>query len=211
MPLWRLEPRRLENDARLEYGRPLAFLIVVNEADYEQAVAAYYEALYAFGYSLAGNEDDAGELTQETYCRMLTKGGQLRDKSKIKSWLFTTLYRLFLGWKDRRTRLPHFEITSVEADLPAILPEHVDVLQNDAIREALLEIEEHYRMPLVLYYLNEHSYEEIADTLDVPIGTVMSRLSRAKGLLREKLVARAIGVGPEGKMLALEPKPNISQ
>jgi RNA polymerase sigma-70 factor (ECF subfamily) len=183
----------------------------VNEADYEQAVAEYYEPLYAFGYSLAGNEDDAGELTQETYCRLLTKGGQVRDPSKIKSWLFTTLYHVFLGWKNRRARLPHFEISSVEGELPAIQPEHVDVLRNDALRDALLELEEHYRTPLMLYYLNDHSYEEIAGILDVPVGTVMSRLSRAKGLLRERLVARAIGAERESKILPLERKSTSRQ
>ena len=180
----------------------------MNDADYEQAVATFYEALYAFGYSLAGNADDAGELTQETYCRLLTKGGQLRDPSKVKSWLFTTLYRVFLGWKDRRARLPHFEISSVEGELPVITPAHVDVLENDAIRDSLLELEEHYRLPLMLFYFNDHSYEEIAGILDVPVGTVMSRLSRAKGLLRERLVARAIGVERESKILPLERKYN---
>jgi RNA polymerase sigma-70 factor (ECF subfamily) len=180
----------------------------VNDADYEQAVATFYEALYAFGYSLAGNADDAGELTQETYCRLLTKGGQLRDPSKVKSWLFTTLYRVFLGWKQRRARLPHFEISSVEGELPVITPAHVDVLENDAIRDSLLELEEHYRVPLMLFYMNDHSYEEIAEILDVPIGTVMSRLSRAKGLLRERLVARAIGVERENKILPFERKSN---
>lgn len=180
----------------------------MNEADYAQAVASYYDALYAFGFSLAGNEDDACELTQETYCRLLTKGSQLRDPSKVKSWLFTTLYRVFLGWKDRRARLPHLEISSVEHELPVITPEHVDVLRDDAIRDALLELEEHYRTPLMLFYLNDHSYEEIAGILDVPIGTVMSRLSRAKGLLRERLVARAIGVESESKILPFERKSN---
>ena len=180
----------------------------MNEADYEQAVATYYEALYAFGYSLAGNADDASELTQETYCRLLTKGGQLRDITKVKSWMFTTLYRVFLGWKDRRARLPHFEISSVEGELPVITPEHVDVLRDDAIRDALLELEEHYRTPLMLFYMNDHSYEEIAGILNVPIGTVMSRLSRAKGLLRERLVARAIGIKTESKILPLERKSN---
>lgn len=180
----------------------------MNEADYEQAVATYYDALYAFGYSLAGNADDACELTQETYCRLLTKGGQLRDITKVKSWLFTTLYRLFLGWKDRRARLPHFEISSVEGELPVITPEHVDVLRDDAIRDALLELEEHYRTPLMLFYMNDHSYEEIAVILNVPIGTVMSRLSRAKSMLRERLVARAIGVESENKILPFERKSN---
>lgn len=178
----------------------------MNEVDYEQAVNAFYEALYAFGYSLAGNEDDACELTQETYCRLLTKGSQLRDPSKVKSWLFTTLYRVFLGWKDRHVRLPHLEISSVEHELPAITPEHMDVLRDEAIRDALLELEEHYRTPLMLFYLNDHSYEEIARILEVPIGTVMSRLSRAKGLLRQRLMARAIGVERERKILAFERK-----
>lgn len=180
----------------------------MNDADYEQAVATFYEALYAFGYSLAGNEDDACELTQETYCRLLTKGSQLRDPSKVKSWLFTTLYRVFLGWKDRRARLPHFEISSVESELPVITPANVDVLENEAIRDALLELEGHYRTPVMMFYMNDHSYEEIAEILDVPIGTVMSRLSRAKGLLRERLVARSIGVESVSKILPFERKSN---
>lgn len=177
--------------------------MLVNEADYEQAVVTYYEPLYAFGYSLAGNGDDAAELTQETYSRLLTKGGQLRDVTKVKTWLFTTLYRIFLGWRQRRMRLPHFEIGSVESELPAIMPEHVDVLRDEAIRDALLEVEEHYRTPLMLFYLNDHSYEEIASILEVPVGTVMSRLSRAKGLLRERLVARAIDGDRETKILPM--------
>lgn len=180
----------------------------MNDADYEQAVASYYDALYAFGFSLAGNEDDACELTQETYCRLLTKGGQLRDPSKVKSWLFTTLYRVFLGWKGRRARLPHFEIRSVEGELPVITPTHVDVLENDAIREALLDLEEHYRLPLMLFYFSDYSYEEIAGILDVPVGTVMSRLSRAKGLLCERLVARSIDVERVSNLLPFERKSN---
>jgi RNA polymerase sigma-70 factor, ECF subfamily len=183
----------------------------VNERDYEHAVSAYYDALYAFGYSLAGNQDDACELTQEAYCRLLTRGSQLRDVSKVKSWLFTTLYRVFLGWKDRRARLPHFEISSVEHELPLITPEHVDVLRDDAVRDALLELEEHYRTPVMLFYMNDHSYEEIAEILDVPIGTVMSRLSRAKGLLRERLIARGVGVPSESKILPFERKSNSAR
>jgi len=178
----------------------------VNEADYEQAVSQHYEALYAFGYSLAGNEDDASELTQETYCRLLTKGSQLRDTSKVKSWLFTTLYRVFLGWKQRHARLPHFDISAVEHELPVVEPAHVDVLENEAVRVALMQLEEHYRSPVTLFYLNDHSYEEIAEILDVPIGTVMSRLSRAKGMLRERLVACAVGREAQNRILPLDQK-----
>src|SRR6266436_4752124 len=172
--------------------RPQNLLTKVNEVDYEQAVSLFYEPLYGFAYSLSGNENDACELTQETFARLLAKGGQLRDGSKVKSWLFTTLYRVFLGWKSRERRLPHLEISSVEHELPPIAAELVDTMERDTVRDALLEVDERYRVPLMLYYLEEHSYEEIAELLDIPVGTVMSRLSRAKALMRQCLAARSI-------------------
>jgi len=80
---------------------PPSLIPMVNEQDYQRAVAEWYESLYAFGYSLTGNRDDACELTQETYSRLLVHGDRVRDPGRIKSWLFTTAYRIFLGWKER--------------------------------------------------------------------------------------------------------------
>ena len=175
----------------------------MNEADYEQAVNSFYEGLYRFAHSLAGNADDACELTQEAFARLLANGGQLRDRSKVKAWLFTTLYRIFLGWKRRETRHPHFEIGSVEDELPSVTPDLVDKLENQAVGDALLEIEERYRVPLALFYFENHSYEEISELLDVPIGTIMSRLSRAKELMRKSLAAKFIG--PERRIIPIKP------
>ncbi len=169
--------------------------------DYEQVVASFYEGLYGFAYSLAGNKYDACELVQETFARLLANSGQVRDHSKVKSWLFTTLYRIYLGWKRREARLPHFEIGSVEHELPSVTPEMVDQLQNDAVLQSILEMEEHHRVPLMLFYLENHSYREIAELLDISIGTVMSRLSRAKALLRVSLVARSVGL--ESKIISM--------
>lgn len=165
----------------------------MNELDYEQAVNSHYEGLYRFAYSLAGNPDDASELAQETFARLLSRGGQLRDQSKVKGWLFTTLYRIFLGWKRREAALPHYEIASVESELPPVTPDLVDKLQNEAVSESLLEVEERYRVPLALYYFENHSYAEIAVMLDIPIGTLMSRLSRGKEMMRKSLAAKSIG------------------
>jgi RNA polymerase sigma-70 factor, ECF subfamily len=162
--------------------------------DYEQVVALFYEGLYRFGYSLARNQDDACELTQETFARLLAKGGHIRDHSKVKAWLFTTLYRIYLGWKRREARLPHFDIDSVEHELPLVTPEIVDGLEHKAVLQSLLEMEEHHRVPLTLFYLENRSYREIADLLDISIGTVMSRLSRAKAALRAGLAAKSIGL-----------------
>jgi RNA polymerase sigma-70 factor (ECF subfamily) len=175
----------------------------VKESDYEEAVINFYEGLYAFGYSLTGKEDDASELTQETFYRLLTRGATVRDASKIKSWLFTTLYRIFLDWEQRRVSLPHFEISSVENELASVTQNQMDVLLDNAVRDSLLELEERYRAPLMLFYLNDHSYEEIASILAVPVGTVMSRLSRGKALLRQRLAARAIGTEANSKITHL--------
>ena len=176
----------------------------MNETDYEDAVVNFYEGLYAFGYSLSGNEDDASELAQETFYRLLTNGAMVRDSSKVKSWLFTTLYRIFLSWEQRRVRLPHFEISGVENQISPVTQDQMDVLLHNAVRDSLLEVEERYRAPLTLFYLNDHSYEEIATILAVPIGTVMSRLSRGKALLRQRLAARAIGTETNNKITHLQ-------
>ena len=164
----------------------------VNETDYEQAVNSFYEGLYRFAFSLAGNADDACELTQETFARLVAKGGQLRDRSKVKSWLFTTLYRIYLGWKRRETRHPHLEIASVEEELPPVTPDMVDKLENEALLQSLLELDERHRVPLTLHYFENHSYSEISELLDVPVGTIMSRLTRAKEMMRKLLAAKSI-------------------
>lgn len=166
-------------------------LIRVDDVDYEQAVALYHEDLHRFALSLARNPDDARDLTQESYCRLLGKSGQLRDRTKVKSWLFTTLYRIFLGWKRHEKRFPHLEFSAAEPELPELTGDLVDKMDGATVIAALQEIDEHHRTPLMLFYLQSLSYREIAELLDVPIGTVMSRLARAKAILRTAVVARA--------------------
>lgn len=163
-----------------------------DELNYEQIVELHHESLYRFAFSLAGNPDDAAELTQETYVRLLNKSGQLRDRSRVKSWLFTTMYRIFLGRKRREQRFPHIEVLSVEHELPTLTPEIANEMDGEAVMDSALELDEHFRAPLVLYYLQCLSYREIAEVLKVPIGTVMSRLSRGKDLLRQRLMVRKI-------------------
>ncbi|MBM3853852.1 MAG: RNA polymerase sigma factor [Verrucomicrobia bacterium] len=166
------------------------------ELDYEHIVTLYHEPLYRFAFSLARTADGAGDLTQETYCRLLTKGGQMRDATKVKSWLFTTLYRIFLAGRRHEVRFPHQEISTIEGNCPALTVDAVDKLDGAIAMEELNGIEETFRVPLVLFYLQQLSYREIAEMLDVPIGTVMSRLFRGKTALRERLAARLAGQAP---------------
>ncbi len=160
--------------------------------DFTALVDRHYQGLYQFAYSLAHTEADASDLTQETFLRWAQKGGQLRDSAKVKSWLFTTLYRLFLNRRRHVTRFPHDELSGVALKLPSISSEAVRSLEASEVMSALREIDETFRAPLVLFYLEDHSYQEIATILEIPEGTVMSRLWRGKALLREKLKDRPV-------------------
>ena len=163
----------------------------MDESDYQQIVALYHDSLYRFALSLSGTPDDAAELTQETYVRLLSKSWQLRDSSKVKAWMFTTLYRIFLGWRRHQVRFPHVEVMKVEHELPPLTPKVLEQMDGETVMLSLLELEEHFRNPLTLFYVQCLSYREIAEILSIPVGTVMSRLSRGKELLREKLSSKA--------------------
>jgi len=159
----------------------------MENAEFEQLVNQHYEPLYRFALSLTRSEATACDLTQQTFYLWATKGHQLRDRTKAKSWLFTTLHREFLGSRRRETRFPHHEMESVDHELPTISSTVINDLDGSTVMDALLSVEELYRAPLMLFYLEDFSYLEIAENLDIPMGTVMSRLNRGKAQLREIL------------------------
>lgn len=161
--------------------------MAVSDLDFEQVVHLHYAAMYRFALSLARNEVDASDLTQQTCYLWATKGHQVRDPSKLKSWLLTTLHREFLGRRRHETRFQHVEISTAGEGLPRVSPEVVEQMDGETLMETLAQVDEIYRVPLTLFYLEDMSYKEIAETLDVPAGTVMSRLSRGKAQLRELL------------------------
>jgi RNA polymerase sigma-70 factor (ECF subfamily) len=165
----------------------------MHSLDFEEIVDRFYAMLYRFALSLARNEADASDLTQQTFSVWAAKGHLLRDETKVKSWLFTTLYREFISNRRRELRWPKEDISEVENELPVAMPESVDCLESAQVMEALQSIDETFRAPLVLFYLEEHSYEEIAEILEIPIGTVMSRLSRGKHKLQQAILARRAG------------------
>lgn len=161
------------------------------DLDLETIVSELYSPLYRFAFALTRNESHAADLTQEAFLILAKQQAQVRDVTKIKSWLFTTLRREFL--RGLRSQSSHPEVE--------LKPEHQDQLVSDSpvsrvidaatVLEALAQIEESYRMVLELFYLADLSYKEIAVSLDIPIGTVMSRLSRGKEQLRTVLAKTA--------------------
>ena len=161
-------------------------------SEFEQLIDAHYQALYRFGMSLTRDSDKASDLVQETFCIWAAKGDQLKDRSKAKTWLFTTLHREFLSQRRRSSRFSDDPINEEGAAAVASSQDDAE-RQVDGQRalELLGALEENYRVPLTLFYLQQHSYKEIAQIIDVPIGTVMSRLSRGKELLRKSMTAEA--------------------
>ena len=157
------------------------------EVEFEDLVQAHYASLYRFALSLTRSEADAGDLTQQTFLIWGSKGHQLRDRSRAKTWLFTTLHREFLRIRRHQTRFPAVELSEVEPELSFVEPEGVEILTLEGVLRALGRVEPLYQATLSLFYLEEMSYREMADILGVPIGTVQSRLSRGKAQLRQLL------------------------
>jgi RNA polymerase sigma factor (sigma-70 family) len=152
---------------------------------FEQIVDAHYQGLYRFALSMCRREATAQDLVQQTFLQWAKKGHTLRDASKVKTWLFTTIYRewLSIARREKKYEEVEFEPDQHGATQPNDDGENPRV-DSATLQTALEELEPNYRAPLVLFYLKELSYRDIAETLGVPIGTVMSRLSRAKDSLR---------------------------
>ncbi len=150
------------------------------DPEFEKLVKLYYQDLYRFGFSLTRSEADACDLTQQTFYIWANKGHQLKDLGKVKGWLFTTLHREFLQMSRRQERFTDEPISEVAENLPHVSADVVNRIDAQTMLEVLGQIDEGYRAPLVLYYNEDLSYKEIADVLEIPLGTVQSRIARAK-------------------------------
>ena len=167
----------------------LSFLCrnMADSLDFENLVACYYGPLYQFAFSLTRDEADSCDLVQQTFCIWANKGHQLRDTTKVKTWLFTTLHREFLAARRKQGRWPQVELESAAAELPTVSPVTVNRLDTAQVLLALAHLDDIYQAPIALFYLQDYSYNEIAEILEVPLGTVKSRLARGLGRLHELL------------------------
>jgi RNA polymerase sigma-70 factor (ECF subfamily) len=175
---------------------------VERRRSFEELMLPYLNALYRFAVKLTRDASAAEDLVQETYLKALVAYPSLRDPARAKSWLFQILSRLAI---DRR-RGEGREVTGIEAEeldrfslydliwqedpLPYSDHLHDDFLaefQDEEVRAALQALPEVYRVPLVLLYVEELSYKELAEMLGCPIGTVMSRLHRSRKILEREL------------------------
>lgn len=154
---------------------------------FQELIDSYYQNLYRYALSISGSQENAWDLTQETFLIWAKKGSTIRSEKATKSWLYTTLYREFLKHSKRSSRVVALEDQSMNyetiSDDEAPLPH----FEAENVMDLLMELKLEYRKVVTLYYLESYSYKEISRILDIPIGTVMSRLARGKDVLRRKL------------------------
>ena len=155
--------------------------------DVAKLVEEHYELLYRYAYRLSGSAADAEDLAQQTFLIAQSHRDQLRDIDHARGWLCTILRHAFLKSRHDHGGIVNLSLESVAEPADAEIEEAL--VDSHELQAALLELPEEFRSVIVLFYFGDFSYKAIAEQLDVPIGTVMSRLARGKAWLRKRLSA----------------------
>lgn len=165
-------------------------------ADRRQAVAAlilaHHAAVYRYACRLCGCPTEAEDLTQQAFLIALQKQEQIREPDRACAWLLAVTRTCFLKSVRKVRPVAMADLDLAVADSTSS-PHDLAEIDQEQLQAALAELPDDFRLVLVMFYFEELSYQEIAQALDIPAGTVMSRLSRAKGHLRQRLLAASGG------------------
>jgi RNA polymerase sigma factor (sigma-70 family) len=191
------EIRVLESDKSNVDPQPVASVATSHEEnpkfDHSRAAVAswiqdFHQDVYRFSYWISGCPNAAEDVTQETFLRAFhaaRKGSGPREPEKTKSWLLTIARNEFARYAKRQNKI----LASSEVTDSAVQTENTLSAEDDRewLSSGLQALSENYRTILLMYYFDDQSYAEIAAIMGIPIGTVMSRLSRAKKSLKRHL------------------------
>lgn len=168
---------------------------------FDELVERYQKRVYNFAFGIAGNQDDANDVAQEAFVRVLTSIQTFRGDANFTTWIYRIVTNVYLDERKkskshRLTSLDDYidlEENSVSRQIIDESPQPDVVAENKekylAIRKAVNSLPDYQRIIVTLYHLHDRSYEEIAEILHLPIGTVKSRLNRARLALAEKLAS----------------------
>jgi len=161
----------------------------------QRLVDEHYVALYRYAYRLTGSAADAEDLTQDAFCKAQLNFSQLREPGRAKPWLFSILRNGYLHRARSRKQEASVSLDDV-GDFAEVSADPLPEIDPEQLQQALHELPEVFRTPIILYYFEDFSYRDIAEQMDLPLGTVMSRLARAKSFLRGRLL-------PNGEMVSV--------
>ena len=162
-------------------------------ATFEDLALPLFDQLYNFAHWLTQDTHEAEDLVQDTYTKALRGFSSFEPGTNFRAWMYRILRNSFLNTRaGLKTTVPFDEDEHEKAVTDPSTPESVLLVQADreTVQQALTELPVHFREVLLLCEVEEMSYQEIAETLSIPQGTVMSRLFRARKALRELLSAR---------------------
>jgi RNA polymerase sigma-70 factor, ECF subfamily len=188
---------------------------VADPANFADQAMEYMGPLYSAALRMTRNPADAEDLVQETYLRAYRAFGTFREGTNLKAWLYRILTNTFINQYRAAKRRPeqvdledvedlylYRRLGGLESALAGRGPEAevIDRIPEAAVKEAVESLPEQFRMAVLLADVEGFAYKEIAEILDVPIGTVMSRLHRGRKLLQKRLWEFAVehGLAAEG-------------
>ncbi|MDP3832024.1 MAG: sigma-70 family RNA polymerase sigma factor [Ignavibacteriaceae bacterium] len=174
--------------------------------DFEREAIPHMDALYNFAFRMTGDSDEANDLVQETYLKAFRFFDNFEKGTNCKAWLFRILKNTYINDYQKRKREPEkLDYEEVEnfyenakpssTDDSHLEKEIFDNLLDDEVSIALSSLPEDFRTVIILSDIEGFSYEEIADFIDSPVGTVRSRLHRARKMLFAKLYKYADSKG----------------
>ncbi len=181
-----------------------------HERVFEHEFYPHADALYNFAYNLTYNEDDASDLVQETYMKAYRFIDKYIEGTNAKAWLFKILKNAFINQyrkkSKRPTKVDFEEIISYHDEEDSNYSGHIDLRQEiyqsmmgDEVTNAVNKLPVDFRTVILLCDIEGFTYEEISKIVDIPIGTVRSRLHRARNMLKDKLSVYAESLGFQDK------------
>ena len=172
--------------------------------EFEPAALPYLDALYNMGYRLTRNAEDAEDLVQETYLKAYKYYDKFQPGTNLKAWLFKILKNTFInGYRKRQNQPTKTDFADIEGSFESLVSEEagqairspeeeaLDQMMDEDVQKAIDDLRDDYRMVVLLVDLEGFSYKEAANILDVPVGTVMSRLYRGRRALEKTLLEYA--------------------
>lgn len=166
---------------------------------FDELVRLYERRIFNFALRLSGNHHDAEDITVETFIRVFNAIANFRGDATFSTWLFRIAHNVFLDMRKKERAHPHTSLQDVleldesevtrQVEDPAPLPERLaeDAELSQILRRAIDELPDYQKTMVLLYHTQNKSYEEIAEIMHLPIGTVKSRLNRARIALKSKL------------------------
>lgn len=177
---------------------------------FDRELLPHMDALSTFAYHLTYNDNDADDLVQEAYLKAYKSIHRYHEGTNAKAWLFKILKNIFINEYRKKVNKPtqvdyeeiinyHEEEDSNFSSLMDLREEMFQGMMGDEVTKAINDLPVPFRVVILLCDIEDFKYEEISKILDIPIGTVRSRLHRARNLLKDKLKAYAASLGYQDK------------